>query len=231
VASSRQATLEEFVLKPRPNIHPDTVAELMFQNRHTCCVCRTPRKHVQIHHKDEDTSNNNPENLAVVCVDCHSLITADQGFGRKYTAREIVLFKTNWEAQCAVFHNPPVGDDAEDEEEDEDDAEEPADSYYTDTILPAESHIDRHYILEEGDEIKLWIDSDERLEVIIMTTRNYNLWAEDEEDDRLKFLEYHDDQYELSTSYTVPKDGKYTVVVCNHTEEDADLQLDISIWE
>ncbi len=215
-------------MKPRPNINPDIAAQLMFQNRHTCCICHEPRKHVQIHHIDETPSNNELENLGVVCVDCHSLVTSDQGFGKKYSAREVGFFKNNWEEQCAEFHNQEASNGGDD---DEDETDEPADSYYTDTILPAESHIDRHYNLDRDDEIKIWTESDEPLDVMIMTTRNYDLWCVCEDDERVTFLEYHDAQYELSTSYTSPKDGKYTVVVCNHTEEDARLQLDISIWD
>lgn len=216
-------------MKARPNIHPDTVARLMFQNMHRCCICHEPRKHVQIHHIDGDPSNNGWENLAVLCVDCHSLVTGDQGFGKKYTAREVGLYKINWEQQCNAFHQDEDDGDAEDEEGDEGD-DEPADSYYTDTILPADSHINRNYKLDAGDEIKVWVESDEPLDIMIMTTRQYERWSEDKNDD-VRFIEYYEDQYELSASEVVSRDGNYTVVVCNHSDEDARVQLDISIWE
>jgi hypothetical protein len=201
----------------------------MFQNRHRCCICHEPRKHVQIHHIDENPANNNWGNLAVLCVDCHSLVTGDQGFGKKYSAREVALYKSNWEQQCSAFHQQEAGGDDNDEEEGGDG--EPADSYYTDTILLGNSHISRHYKLDAGDEIKIWTESDEPLDIMIMTTRQYNLWAEDQGDEDVKFIEYHDDQYEVRTSRIVSRNGNYTVVVCNNSDEDVRVQLDVSIWE
>lgn len=29
---------------------------------------------LQVHHKDEDITNNDPENLKYLCVDCHSMV-------------------------------------------------------------------------------------------------------------------------------------------------------------
>lgn len=218
---------KEFMVKPRPNIHPNTVAQLMFQNMHRCCICHEPRKHVQIHHIDGTPSNNEWENLAVLCVDCHSLVTGDQGFGKKYSAREVGLYKSDWEQQCNVIHQQETG---EEETEGEDD-NEPADSYYTDTILPADSHISRDYKLDEGDLIQVWVESDEPVDVMLMKPRQYNLWSQNPRDDSIKFIELEEDQYELSASWFAPKDGNYTIVICNFTGEESVLQLDISIWE
>jgi hypothetical protein len=199
---------------------------------HRCCICHEPRKHVQIHHIDGNPSNNEWENLAVLCVDCHSLVTGDQGFGKKYSEREVKLYKSNWEQQCDIFHQQEESNEAEDDEEVEDEGnEEPADSYYTDTILPADSHISRDYKLDEGDLIQVWVESDEPLDVMLMKPRQYNLWSQNPKDENIKFIEYEEDQYELSASYLAPKNGNYTLVICNFTNEDADVQLDISIWE
>ena len=214
-------------MKARPNIHPDTVAQLMFQNMHRCCICHEPRKHVQIHHIDGNPSNNDWENLAVLCVDCHSLVTGDQGFGKKYSTREVRLYKSDWEQQCNAFHRQEADGDENDEDEDN----EPADSYYTDTMLPADSHISRHYKLDAGDEIKVWTESDEPLDIMIMTTRQYERWSDDKNDEDVRFIEYYEDQYELSASEVVSRGGNYTVVVCNNSDEDVRVQLDISIWE
>ncbi len=69
----------------------------MFANDHTCCICRDKSKHVQIHHIDGDNSNNAWRNLAVLCLNCHSKVTGDEGLGRCITAGEIKKYKETWE--------------------------------------------------------------------------------------------------------------------------------------
>lgn len=77
---------------------PQTTADkLMFANDHTCCICRVKGKHVQIHHIDGDNSNNAWGNLAVLCLDCHSKATGDEGLGRSITVGEIKEYKKTWE--------------------------------------------------------------------------------------------------------------------------------------
>lgn len=86
----------------RPEIHGKTVDNLMFANDHTCCVCRTKGKNVQVHHIDGNTSNNAPENLAVLCLDCHSRVTGTEGLGRAYTPGELGQYKRTWEYMTRV---------------------------------------------------------------------------------------------------------------------------------
>ena len=69
----------------------------MFQNDRTCCICREKGKDVQIHHIDNNRSNNNPQNLAVLCLDCHSRVTGSRGLGKKFTEHEIKQYKKDWE--------------------------------------------------------------------------------------------------------------------------------------
>jgi hypothetical protein len=83
--------------KSRLPIPGDVVDEVLYRNDHTCCICNLPRKHVQIHHIDEDPSNWSIVNLAVVCLDCHSLVTGRQGLGRRYGVGEVRKYKRAWE--------------------------------------------------------------------------------------------------------------------------------------
>ncbi len=69
---------------------------LMFQNDHTCCICREKGKDVQIHHI-VNRNNNTPSNLAVLCLDCHSRVTGSRGLGKKFTEQEVKQYKKNWE--------------------------------------------------------------------------------------------------------------------------------------
>lgn len=72
-------------------------AEILFLNRHTCCVCHDKNKDVQIHHLDGNNSNNELGNLAVLCLDCHSQITGTRGLGKSYSPIEVKRYKQEWE--------------------------------------------------------------------------------------------------------------------------------------
>lgn len=73
--------------------------KILFLADHTCSICTTRYKDVQIHHIDEDPANNDPTNLIVVCLDCHSRITGRRGLGRAFTVEEVRSYKRSWEAR------------------------------------------------------------------------------------------------------------------------------------
>jgi hypothetical protein len=85
--------------RPRVPIPPNVEDEVLFLADHTCCICMTRFKDVQIHHIDGDPSINDLDNLAVVCLDCHSRVTGRPGLGRAYTWGEVRRYKRNWEAR------------------------------------------------------------------------------------------------------------------------------------
>jgi hypothetical protein len=51
---------------------------------------------VQIHHIDDDPSNNEIRNLAPLCFDCHSETQIKGGFGRKLDADQVYLYRDDW---------------------------------------------------------------------------------------------------------------------------------------
>jgi hypothetical protein len=69
----------------------------MFLNDHRCCICREAGKDVHLHHIDGNPSNNDPNNLAVLCLDCHGRVTRRPGMGRAYTPGEVRKYKRSWE--------------------------------------------------------------------------------------------------------------------------------------
>ena len=83
--------------KRRPKVPVSIEAEVLFRANHICCICHIKGKDVQIHHIDGNKSNNNPANLAVLCLDCHSQITGRRGLGRSYTHSEVRMYKRSWE--------------------------------------------------------------------------------------------------------------------------------------
>jgi len=82
----------------RTKIPKQVEAHILFSNRHTCCHCRDQNKDVQLHHIDGNNSNNKLQNLAVLCLDCHSKATGLRGLGKKYSDLEISKYKNEWES-------------------------------------------------------------------------------------------------------------------------------------
>lgn len=82
--------------KRRVEIPRDLAAKVLFYANRTCCICRNSDKKVQIHHIDENPSNNIFENLATLCFDCHDETMIKGGFARKLSPEEIILYRDNW---------------------------------------------------------------------------------------------------------------------------------------
>lgn len=82
--------------KIREPIPDDIAARVLFLSDRICCVCRVRGKPVQIHHIDEDPSNNNLKNLAVLCFDCHRETQIRGGFDRKLDSDQVILYRDDW---------------------------------------------------------------------------------------------------------------------------------------
>lgn len=87
--------------KIRTPIPADISAEVMFNSDRTCCVCRERGKAVQIHHIDENPSNNSLANLSVLCLQCHNDTQVKGGFGRKLNAPLVIKYRDEWIARVA----------------------------------------------------------------------------------------------------------------------------------
>src|SRR5262245_26484079 len=81
--------------KERTSIPESVAADVLYRSDHTCCICRINRK-VQIHHLDENPANHDPDNLAVLCLNCHDDTQLRGGFTRKLLALEIVQYRESW---------------------------------------------------------------------------------------------------------------------------------------
>jgi hypothetical protein len=85
--------------KGRVSIPVDVAADVMFASDGTCCKCNERGKAVQIHHINEDPSNNDPVNLAVLCLQCHDETQVSGGFGRHLNAQLVIRYRDNWHAR------------------------------------------------------------------------------------------------------------------------------------
>jgi hypothetical protein len=71
---------------------PETVeAEVMFKSNRECCVCDKKGDH--IHHVDGDNSNNQIDNLALLCFYCHDEATKEGSLRKKLTPKTIIKFR------------------------------------------------------------------------------------------------------------------------------------------
>lgn len=97
--------------KKRSPIPSSVADEVLFQADHTCCICRTRGKDVQVHHVDGNRDNNKASNLAVVCLDCHSKITGRRGLGQSYSTGEVRKYKRSWDKivlDARRVHKPQI---------------------------------------------------------------------------------------------------------------------------
>jgi hypothetical protein len=96
----------------RIQIPDELAASVLYASDRTCCVCRLEKTKVQIHHIDEDPSNNSFENLAVICLNCHSDAHTHAAFVRNLTPQLIGLYNTSWRDVVKLKLNPHQVDSA-----------------------------------------------------------------------------------------------------------------------
>jgi hypothetical protein len=73
-----------------------------------------PSKPVQLHHIDDDPSNNMEVNLAGLCTGCHGDTQIKGGFVRKLDAAQVRLYKADWEADVLAMRKASIQEDFRD---------------------------------------------------------------------------------------------------------------------
>ena len=88
---------------------PREVADaVLFASDRQCCICRDGNTRVQIHHIDGDRSNNEFDNLAVICLDHHSEAHSSDAFVRNLTPGLLRQYNENWRAVVKLRVEPSV---------------------------------------------------------------------------------------------------------------------------
>jgi len=88
--------------KDRVEIPSEIASGVLFASDSTCCVCERRDLPIQIHHIDENPSNNARENLAVLCTPCHDKTMIKGGFGRKLDATLVIQYRDAWIERVAA---------------------------------------------------------------------------------------------------------------------------------
>lgn len=100
----------------RKRIPEKIAAEVMFKSNRECVVCDDNKRGDHIHHLDGDNSNNEFDNLALLCFYCHNDAGVTGNLARKLSADTIVKFRdlkykiiaTQRENSLQAF-NVPIG--------------------------------------------------------------------------------------------------------------------------
>jgi 5-methylcytosine-specific restriction endonuclease McrA len=79
------------------------LAQVLWANRFTCCVCRNPVLAVIVHHIQPwaDSQDHSLSNLAVLCLEHHARAHRRGDLEQNLGPRQLVDFKTRWEAEVS----------------------------------------------------------------------------------------------------------------------------------
>lgn len=86
----------------RKAITRNLASSLLMAARHRCCVCPQHRRISNIHHIDENNTNNAPDNLVGLCSECHADAHTTSTMRRNITADQLLAYKTAWESLCTT---------------------------------------------------------------------------------------------------------------------------------
>jgi len=87
--------------KKRIRIPQELEKTTLYKSANTCNVCRDLNKGIQIHHIDQNPSNNVLSNLIVLCQDCHDEAHTKNDLSKNLTADKLSYFKNEWEKEIA----------------------------------------------------------------------------------------------------------------------------------
>jgi hypothetical protein len=87
--------------KKRIKIPAELEKMTLYKSANTCNVCRDLNKGIQIHHIDQNPSNNILSNLIVLCQDCHDEAHTKHDLSKNLTDDKLSFFKKEWENEIA----------------------------------------------------------------------------------------------------------------------------------
>lgn len=76
--------------------------QVLYASARTCCVCRVPRKPVEIHHIDQNPSNNVEPNLVVICRNCHDEAHTKHSMSNNLSVGHLKHAKKTWLSEVAL---------------------------------------------------------------------------------------------------------------------------------
>jgi hypothetical protein len=208
-----------FTVKNRRPIPGSISDRLMAANRHTCCICCQPRHPAERHHINGDPSDNSWDNLAVLCRNCHGLVTLRGNLGTAYTPGEVLQYKRDWEKRCA--------------EASADEIESPVEERHETKLIQGDSHEEYPFDMEEGDELVFSIDANDCLDAAICEEDDVEEWCEanlDEERGLPEGYWFRTDVREGEYAWVAPEDGRYVLLLVNWDDKPTEVSVDAAVW-
>jgi hypothetical protein len=97
-----ETIISSFYKGGRPAIPPQTLLDVLFANRWTCCVCRNVERPIIVHHINEwaTSRDHSAGNLAVLCPLHHGEAHTVRGLELSLNGDRIRGFKARWEKHC-----------------------------------------------------------------------------------------------------------------------------------
>jgi hypothetical protein len=127
-------------------------------------------KEGQIAHLDHDRTNGADENLAFLCLPHHSLYDSRTSQHKNYTMLEVKAARNKLVEQVESFG---LDEDAMEEESDE-----PIEESEEDIVLGPDEHTTHQLQMTEGQRIIGFVSSDEPIEVLICSEKDYKKCGE-----------------------------------------------------
>lgn len=91
--------------KIRKSVPRELENVVLYKSARTCCVCRIPRAPVEIHHIDQDPSNNVENNLVAICRNCHDEAHTSHSMSKNLTKSRLIDAKERWEVEVKSLSN------------------------------------------------------------------------------------------------------------------------------
>jgi hypothetical protein len=198
--------------KERTKIPPDVARDVLHASRHTCCRCRVPRLPVELHHINEKPTEHRRENLAVLCRNCHGLVSSSGPLGRRYSQGEVRKLKKEWEELCAAG---------------EAEAEPASEDHEVTKVESEGGEVSWTYDLSRGDVLLVAIDSDVAVSARIAGRNEYRRWRNGKS---AGIDAENEDAYVCTLAFEAPDDGSYVVWIENEEDEDAVVEVDTTLW-
>lgn len=86
--------------KKRIKIPNEIDIQLLYRCANKCCICRS--KATQIHHIDENPSNNNLDNLVYLCSRCHDEAHTYHSLSKNLTPEKLHKLKIKWGKEVEI---------------------------------------------------------------------------------------------------------------------------------
>ena len=90
--------MKEGSVKTRTRMLEKLKSEVISKSNNRCCVCQTP--FIQFHHIDENPSNNDIDNIAPLCPNCHSQAHSRTAMTVNLTRTRLKSVRDRWYAYC-----------------------------------------------------------------------------------------------------------------------------------